>query len=282
MPKTVIDYTNTELYKIICDDTDEIYVGHTTNFIKRQIQHKANSKTNEYKLYKTIREYGGWDNWRMLFIEKHPCENRRQAEKREEEIRQELEAVLNSQRCFRPNNGFCCSEGCKSRAISKTDFCVFHGGGNRCKTRDCQSSATGKSDFCIFHGGGNRCQKLDCKSSARGKTDFCINHGGGNRCQKLDCKSSARGKTDFCINHGGGERCQKPDCLSSAQGKTGFCVRHGGGKRCKDPDCETSAQGKTDFCVKHNPKHTCLTCNITISILSVKAHEKTKTHLAKL
>ena len=31
-----------------------------------------------------------------------------------------------------------------------------------CKTKDCTKSAQGKSDYCIEHGGGNRCESAAC------------------------------------------------------------------------------------------------------------------------
>ena len=70
MPKISIDYNNTTIYKIVCTDLSnkDIYVGHTTQFIKRKSSHKHNcnnpiSKFYNLKVYKTIRENGGWENW---------------------------------------------------------------------------------------------------------------------------------------------------------------------------------------------------------------------------
>jgi predicted GIY-YIG superfamily endonuclease len=50
MPKSKINYDNTYFYKIICKDINikDIYVGHTTNFIKRKNQHKSTALANEY------------------------------------------------------------------------------------------------------------------------------------------------------------------------------------------------------------------------------------------
>ncbi len=62
MPKEVIDYSNTIIYKIVCNDINikDTYVGHTTNFVQRKYAHKQgvnNSKSYNYnsKLYKFIR-----------------------------------------------------------------------------------------------------------------------------------------------------------------------------------------------------------------------------------
>ena len=42
MPKVEIDYTQTTIYKICCNDTaiTDIYVGSTTNFANRKYGHK--------------------------------------------------------------------------------------------------------------------------------------------------------------------------------------------------------------------------------------------------
>ena len=78
MPKKPIDYSKTHFYKIVCNDTNikPCYVGHTTDFKRRNYEHKScsenvNSKTNN-KLYKTIRDSGGWCNWSMILIDTLP------------------------------------------------------------------------------------------------------------------------------------------------------------------------------------------------------------------
>ena len=42
MPRKPIDYSNTHFYKIVCKDLGikELYVGHTTNFKNRKLDHK--------------------------------------------------------------------------------------------------------------------------------------------------------------------------------------------------------------------------------------------------
>lgn len=70
------------IYKIKCKDENisDIYIGHTTNFKQRNKLHKSScnivtSKGYNYKIYKIIRENGGWDNWNMTIIEECPCKN---------------------------------------------------------------------------------------------------------------------------------------------------------------------------------------------------------------
>jgi hypothetical protein len=103
MPRTEINYTNTVIYKIVCNDltVTDLYVGHTTDFTKRKNAHKtncnnANSKHYNLKVYKIIRENGGWVNWSMIEIEKFECTDANEAKARERYYLELLNAQLNS------------------------------------------------------------------------------------------------------------------------------------------------------------------------------------------
>jgi hypothetical protein len=103
MPKVDIDYSNTLFYKISCKDTSvsEVYIGHSTNFVQRKSSHKQscnNPNNNNYscKLYKFIRDNGGWDNWRMDIIAHHECNDHYDARKKEQELFLLYKATLNS------------------------------------------------------------------------------------------------------------------------------------------------------------------------------------------
>jgi hypothetical protein len=102
MPTTAMDYSKCCIYKIEHFENDKlVYVGHTTNFIKRKIQHKCNcnnenGKPFNYKLYKMIRENGGWYSFKMIEVEKYPCKDKREAERRENEISKGLKACMNT------------------------------------------------------------------------------------------------------------------------------------------------------------------------------------------
>ena len=102
MPRLPIDYNNTIIYKIVCNDLNvkDIYVGHTTDFIRRKNQHKNNCYCSScnYKLYSIIRQYGGWDNWIMIEIEKYPCNDVNEARARERHWYELFNATLNSQK----------------------------------------------------------------------------------------------------------------------------------------------------------------------------------------
>jgi hypothetical protein len=103
MPKTEIDYSNTIFYKIHCNNPDvkDVYIGHTTNFVQRKHSHKrscTHDKSANYncKVYNVIREYGGWDNWKMEIIAFHECADHYAARKIEQKYFEEYKATLNS------------------------------------------------------------------------------------------------------------------------------------------------------------------------------------------
>ena len=103
MPKTIMDYGKTIMYKIVCKDLSvtDCYVGHTTDMTKRKYAHKfacnnEKDKSHNTKLYKIIREHSGFDNWTMLLIEKFPCKDKHEARKREREIIEQLGANMNT------------------------------------------------------------------------------------------------------------------------------------------------------------------------------------------
>ena len=108
MPKIPMDYSKNIIYKIVCNDlsVEECYVGHTINMSMRKWAHKTvcnneKSKSYNYKIYKIIRENGGWGNWSMLLVEKFPCKDSSEACKREREVYEELDAIMNTRRPYR-------------------------------------------------------------------------------------------------------------------------------------------------------------------------------------
>lgn len=103
MPKVKIDYSNTIFYQIYCKDPSvkDLYIGHTTNFVQRKYAHKrscVNTKSANYncKVYETIRNNMGWDNWTMEIIAFHNCEDLYSAKKQEQHYFEEYKATLNS------------------------------------------------------------------------------------------------------------------------------------------------------------------------------------------
>ena len=106
MPKTAMDYSKCCIYKIEHFENESlVYVGHTTNFSKRKGQHKSNcmnenGKAFNLKLYQMIRGNGGWDCFKMIEVEKYPCKDKREAERRENEVMKELKANMNDRQSF--------------------------------------------------------------------------------------------------------------------------------------------------------------------------------------
>jgi hypothetical protein len=99
MPKNIIDYSNTIIYKIYCKDNavTDFYIGHTTNFIKRKYQHKVLCCSNKkIKMYDVIRNNGGWDNWNMTEIARYNCQDSTEARIREQEHYDLLKPTLNT------------------------------------------------------------------------------------------------------------------------------------------------------------------------------------------
>lgn len=90
MPKTPIDYTKSCIYRFIYNDIT-YYVGSTTNMKQRKSRHKYdtnNVKSEKYdmKLYKFIRENGGWENWEMILVQDYPeCKSSDELRKYERE-----------------------------------------------------------------------------------------------------------------------------------------------------------------------------------------------------
>jgi len=108
MPRLAMDYSKTIIYKIVCNDLTikECYVGHTTDMTKRKCGHKSichneKNKDHNLKIYKIIRENGGWENWNMVLVEKFPCKDKYEACKREREVYEELDAKMNTFRPYR-------------------------------------------------------------------------------------------------------------------------------------------------------------------------------------
>ena len=103
MPKLSIDYLNCCIYKIEhIENASLVYVGHTTKFKQRKQRHKSscNNETDKSKhnrkVYQMIRTNGGWDMFRMIEIEKYPCNSKQEAEKREFEIMKKENARTNT------------------------------------------------------------------------------------------------------------------------------------------------------------------------------------------
>ncbi|MFY7731181.1 MAG: GIY-YIG nuclease family protein [Flavobacterium sp.] len=138
MPKKVVDYSKTIIYKICCKDPTitDLYVGHTTNFIQRKYGHKiaCNNNKQTERIYTTIRNNGGWDNWDMVEIATYCCKDSTEARIKEQYHYDELNASLNMHQPFvykeikpkiiiehqlNPNFKFSCQHCCYHTNFSK-------------------------------------------------------------------------------------------------------------------------------------------------------------------
>jgi len=102
MPRVNTDYSKTIIYKLVCKNLEvtDLYVGSTTKFTTRKNAHKTNcnnekSKSYNLKVYRMIRENGGFDNWDMIEIEKFPCKDGNESRARERHFYEELGAKMN-------------------------------------------------------------------------------------------------------------------------------------------------------------------------------------------
>jgi len=101
-----VDYSKIVIYKIQHQELDELlYVGSTTHFGNRKRQHKGNcynpnGKSYNSKLYSTIRDNGGWDEFNMVIVKEFPCENKRQAEAEEDKCIREMKSSLNMRKAY--------------------------------------------------------------------------------------------------------------------------------------------------------------------------------------
>ena len=82
------DYNNGKIYTIRCNsNTEFIYIGSTCQSLARRWQdHKKDCKKRDSKIYKTMRENGGIENFYIELYEDFSCERKEQLLQREGEI----------------------------------------------------------------------------------------------------------------------------------------------------------------------------------------------------
>jgi len=108
MPRTPINFANTQIYRFVCNDINIIntYVGSTTNWSHRKTTHKCccinpNNKGHQFNVYQVIRANGGWNNWNMVLVENYPCNGRREAEQREQYWKEYYNDNMGMNKAFR-------------------------------------------------------------------------------------------------------------------------------------------------------------------------------------
>jgi len=108
MPRTPIDYSKTLIYKLVKNDdfnNENVYIGSTTDFTRRKTEHKKSCNNDKHKdhnakKYQYIRNNGGWNEWEMVLVERHNCNDGNEARAREEYWRSHFNAQLNSVRAY--------------------------------------------------------------------------------------------------------------------------------------------------------------------------------------
>jgi hypothetical protein len=124
MPKDIIDYSQTIIYKIYCKDTTitDVYIGHTTNFVKRKYQHKiCCNGNNKLKIYETIRSNGGWENWDMVEIAKYNCKDATEARIKEQEHYELNMSSLNNKTPYRNLKKYYCHK-CNVQCLCLSNY----------------------------------------------------------------------------------------------------------------------------------------------------------------
>ena len=108
------DYQKTQIYKLFHKedvDNKNIYIGHTTQIHSRLYNHGRNCyndkvKEYNYKLYKYIRENGGWNEWKYEIIEDYPCKDIYEASVREGYWKLQTNSTLNDKVPGRDNKQY--------------------------------------------------------------------------------------------------------------------------------------------------------------------------------
>lgn len=97
----MVNYQNGMIYKIAHRYSPFVYIGSTTNFNRRKQEHKCicnNEKSKAYnlKVYQTIRELGGWNNFEMVLVAKCPCDDKKELHAKEFEYQQLFDVNMNT------------------------------------------------------------------------------------------------------------------------------------------------------------------------------------------
>lgn len=90
------------IYQISCNEPNinENYIGQTDCFERRKKEHCHNSKHSDLKLYKMIRENGGWDNWNMRIMNHYYYSNHHDTRQIEQKYIDIFKATLNTVRAY--------------------------------------------------------------------------------------------------------------------------------------------------------------------------------------
>jgi hypothetical protein len=89
----IIHYHKTVIYQLICNTFTDIYVNYTTNLRVRKYTYKNAHILNKFLEFQdTIDLHGGFDNWKMIVLEKYlDCKNAEDAKKKVKEWMEKLQ-----------------------------------------------------------------------------------------------------------------------------------------------------------------------------------------------
>ena len=105
MPKTIPNYSNCKIYKIISNETDDIYIGSTSQkyLCNRLVQHKQDYKRylgGKFGYISSI-EILKYSDAKIILLQAYPeCKSKEEQRMREQEWLDKLECV-NNQRAYR-------------------------------------------------------------------------------------------------------------------------------------------------------------------------------------
>ena len=94
------------IYKISHLDSDNSYIGSTCNFSSRKSHHKKNvsnkvAKSYWSRLYRFIRDNGGFEAFKMEIIDSYPCNTHSAGKLREQHFIDLLSPSLNSNSSYK-------------------------------------------------------------------------------------------------------------------------------------------------------------------------------------
>ena len=90
------------IYLLFCNTQEDLrYIGSTSYLVQRINTHKADYvKHPNIKIYKTIREHGGWDNWKFITLYKFNCNTKEELKKEEQKAIDKYGCNLNTYRAY--------------------------------------------------------------------------------------------------------------------------------------------------------------------------------------
>ena len=105
IPVEKLNYSFYKWIHISKDLEDLCYVGSTANITRRKQEHKCccnnpNHKQHNKLLYEKMREYGGFENFKMVILGTAEQITKREAQAIEEQYRVAERATLNKYRCY--------------------------------------------------------------------------------------------------------------------------------------------------------------------------------------